>query len=247
MAARTFLLVAMIVVWQAVGTSVSRALLPPFSEVVIAFYGLATLQTIPTLPWALLVTLSEILLAFGIATCLGIALALALESNKVLKGAFLPAVTAIFSTPHIILFPLAIVLFGLGIYSKVAYGVLAGFPVITLGVLAAFAQVNPSTLDVGRSMGARGTTLFTKIVLPASLSTIAGTLRVGFGLVVVTTIVGEMLGSLDGLGFYLRTEFETFRTADYLAVVVLVIILVLGLNAAASYFEKRAKKWSRAK
>jgi len=211
-----------------------------------AFYRLVTLQTIPTLPWAFLVTLSEILLAFGIATCLGIALALALESNKVLKGAFLPAVTALFSVPHVILFPLTIVLFGLGIYSKVAYGVLAGFPVITLGVLAAFAQVSRSTLDVGRSMGARGTALFTKIVLPASLSSIAGTLRVGFGLVVVATVVGEMLGSLDGLGFYLRTEFEIFKTADYLAVVILVIVLVLGLNAAASYAEKRAKKWSRA-
>ena len=237
---------AVISIWQVVGTTVPRVILPTFSEVVSAFYRLLTLQTIPQLPNAVGITLFEILASFAIAASLGVFTAFVLSSNRTLNGAILPLVVVIFAVPHIIFFPVTVVLFGLGSLSKIAYGVLAGFPVITLGATAAISRIDRSTVDVARSLGAGSRALLIKVVVPGSISSIATTLRVGFGVVLITTIVAEMLGSLSGLGYYLREEFEFFHTPDYFAMVALVMVVAVCLNQTASYFEQSVRKWSRA-
>ncbi len=239
-------LVAVLVAWQFLAGETQRYILPSPGAVAFALYKMLTLQTLPKLPEALGLTLFEISAAFVMAASLGVAVALLLSYNKMLRTAYVPIVLLIFTIPHIILLPVAFVVFGLGSLSKIAYAALAGFPVITFGVMTAISQVSRSTVDVARSMGARSYSLFTKVILPASISNLVATLRIGLGLIIITTIVAEMVGSLDGLGYYLRTEAENFQTPQYLALALIVMGFALGLNFSASVAEGWVRKRRRA-
>ncbi len=128
---------------------------------------------------------------------------------------------------------------------KIAYGLLAAYPVIVFGGYAAITRIDRATVLSARSLGVTGLSLMAKVVIPASFSSLLGVLRVGLGVVVVTTIVAEMIGSLGGLGFYLRTAYEEFETPEYLAMVLVIMGLALALNFGAYLLELRVRRWRR--
>jgi NitT/TauT family transport system permease protein len=242
---KTLILVAFVVLWQLLSEVSPREILPGPLVVLSALVSLLELRTIPGLPHALGLTLLEILAGFLIATTLGLSTALLFSMRRILRGAYLPIVIVIFAIPHIIIFPVFIVIFGLGALSKIAYGVLAAYPVIVLGGYGAISRVDRSTIIAARSLGVSARDLLTKIVIPASVSSLAGTLRVAFAVVIATTIVAEMIGSVDGLGYYLTTAYEEFNTPEYLAMALVVMVFATGLNSVASLLESRMKRWRR--
>jgi NitT/TauT family transport system permease protein len=243
--AKALILIVIVLLWQ-LGSDVSpRDILPGPLVVFSALVSLLTLRTIPQLPEAMGLTLFEITAGFLIATILGLSTALLFSTSRLLRGAYLPIVIVIFAVPHIIILPVFIVVFGLGALSKIAYGLLAAYPVIVLGGYSAISRVDRSTVLAARSLGVRGSHLLTKIVLPASVSSVAGTLRVAFAVVIATTIVAEMIGSIGGLGFYLTTAYEEFDTPEYLAMALIIMAFALALNSTASFLESRVRRWRR--
>jgi NitT/TauT family transport system permease protein len=243
--AKALILVALVLLWQLVSQVSPRDILPGPLVVFSALVSLLTLKTIPNLPEALGLTLLEISAGFLIATILGLSTALLFSTARLLRGAYLPIIIIIFAVPHIIILPVFIVFFGLGALSKIAYAVLAAYPVIVLGGYGAISRVDRSTILAARSLGVRSRDLLTKIVLPASVSSLVGTLRVAFAVVIATTIVAEMIGSIGGLGFYLTTAYEEFNTPEYLAMALIVMAFALVLNSAASFLESRMRRWRR--
>lgn len=230
---------AFALVWQFLSSTTNPVILPSFVSTMGALLSVLQLAAIPELPHALGVTLLEIAGGFAISASLAFILSAAFTLNRTLKSAYYPLFLFLFAIPHIVLFPLFIVSFGLGPLSKIAYGAFAGFPLMVLGMLAAFTRVERQAIALARSMGASTRTLFTKVVLPSAASGIVSTLRVGLGTVAVVTVVAEIIGSTDGLGFYLRTEFESFQTADYFAMVIVIGVVVLIVNYSFTILEGR--------
>jgi NitT/TauT family transport system permease protein len=134
--------------------------------------------------------------------------------------------------------------FGLDAASKIAFGFLLGFFPITLGVLAGVRQVNPHLVAVARAFGASPLTVFGKVMLPAMVFTLVGALRAGLALTVIGVIVGEILGSKAGMGSLINHAYGLFRTADYVALVVITLALVVGSDALATLVERRAQRWT---
>jgi NitT/TauT family transport system permease protein len=134
--------------------------------------------------------------------------------------------------------------FGLDAASKIAFGFLLGFFPITLAVLAGIRQVNPQLVTVARAFGARPLTVFVKVLLPGMLFTLVGGLRTGLALTVVGVIVGEILGSKAGMGALINHAYGLLRTADYVALVVLTLAIVVATDAGASRLERRARRWT---
>lgn len=243
--AKLAILIGLVVIWQGLSEVSPRDILPSPAVTLSAFVSLVTLRSVPSLPQALGLTLAEILGAFALAAVLGVSTAVLFSSSSLLRAAFTPMVIALFAIPHIIVFPLFIVAFGLGALSKVAYGFLAAYPVVVLGGYAAISRVDRATVLSARSLGVRGATLLTRVVVPASFSSIVGTLRVAFGVTIVTTIVAEMIGSVGGLGYDLRNAYQSFETPDYLAMAIAIMVLALLLNFGAFLLESRVKRWQR--
>ncbi|MCL4518747.1 MAG: ABC transporter permease subunit [Thaumarchaeota archaeon] len=242
--ARFGVLVIIVVVWQVGSMFTSKIILPSIFEVANALYAIVTLKTFPALLNEIAITLYEIGFGFIFAAVSGLTLSFIFSFNKLVREAYLPFVVIIWAIPHIIFYPVMIVIFGLGSLSKIAYVFLATFPVITLGAMTSISKVDKVILTSARSLGASSSATLFKVIFPASISSIVSVLRVGFGLAIITAIVAEMLGSLHGIGILLNTTSQTLKTSEYFALVLLVMGTAYGLNLAASLVERRVKAWS---
>jgi ABC-type nitrate/sulfonate/bicarbonate transport system permease component len=229
--------------WEIGARAANPLLYVPPSAVVPALVRLLTLESYPDLPSNLLLTLREIALAYGLAIAAGIAVGAALGLNRLVGRAFGPIVAALYAVPAVVWYPSLMLFFGLDAASKVAFGFLLGFFPITLAVLAGIRQVNPHLLVVARAFGARPLVVFAKVMVPATLFTLVGGLRTGLALSVVGVIVGEILGSKAGMGALINHAYGLFRTSDYIALVCVTLVLVVGSDAVASLVERRAQRW----
>lgn len=241
---RVALLGAVLGAWELAGRLANPLLYVPPSAVVPALGRLLALESYPDLPEHLLLTLREILVAYALAIAAGLACGFALGLHRLVGRAYGPILAALYAVPAVVWYPSLMLFFGLDAASKIAFGFLLGFFPITLAVLAGIRQVNPQLVTVARAFGASGLTVFRAVMLPAMLFTLVGGLRTGLALTVVGVIVGEVLGSKAGMGSLINHAYGLFRTADYVALVVLVLALVVGSDAAAGLVERRARRWT---
>ena len=178
------------------------------------------------------------------AIAAGLGAGFALGVNRLVGRAYGPILAALYAVPAVVWYPSLMLFFGLDAASKIAFGFLLGFFPITLAVLAGIRQVNPQLLVVARAFGADGVTAFRKVTLPAMLFTLVGGLRTGLALAVIGVIVGEVLGSKSGMGSLINHAYGLFRTPDYIALVVVTLILIVGSDAVAALLERRAQRWT---
>jgi ABC-type nitrate/sulfonate/bicarbonate transport system permease component len=238
------LLVAALAAWEAMARAANPLLYVPPSAAVGALGRLLALESYPDLPWSLWLTLREIAIAYALAIAAGLGVGAALGLSRLLGRAYGPIVAALYAVPAVVWYPSLMLFFGLDAASKIAFGFLLGFFPITLAVLAGIRQVNPHMLVVARAFGARPVVVFAKVMLPAMLFTLVGGLRTGLALAVIGVIVGEILGSKDGMGTLINHAYGLFRTADYVALVCLTLVLIVGSDAVASVVERRARRWT---
>jgi len=192
----------------------------------------------------LVLTAQEIVVAYGLAVAGGLGVGFALGLNRVLGRAYGPILAALYAVPSVVWYPSLMLFFGLDAASKIAFGFLLGFFPVTLAVLAGIRQVNAHLVTVARSFGASSITVFTKVMVPGMLFTLMGGLRTGLALAVIGVIVGEILGSKSGMGSLINHAYGLFRTADYVALVIVTLVLIVATDALASLVERRARRWT---
>ena len=241
---RLALLALVLGAWEVIGRAANPLLYVPPSAAVPALGRLLTLQSYPDLGEHLLLTLREIAVAYALAIAAGVGCGFALGLNRLVGRAYGPILAALYAVPAVVWYPSLMLFFGLDAASKIAFGFLLGFFPITLAVLAGIRQVNPQLVTVARAFGASGLTVFRKVMLPSMLFTLVGGLRTGLALSVIGVIVGEVLGSKAGMGSLINHAYGLFRTADYVALVLVTLALIVGSDAVASLVEHRAQRWT---
>ena len=244
LALRAAILIASLAVWEIGARAANPLLYVPPSAVVPALGRLLTLESYPDLPSSLWLTLREIAIAYALAIAGGVGVGAALGLNRLAGRAFGPIVAALYAVPAVVWYPSLMLFFGLDAASKIAFGFLLGFFPITLAVLAGMRQVNPHMIVVARAFGARPPVVFAKVMVPAMLFTLVGGLRTGLALTVIGVIVGEILGSKAGMGSLINHAYGLFRTSDYVALVCVTLLLIVGSDAVASVVERRARRWT---
>ena len=148
----------------------------------------------------LAVTLVETLLAFGVGSILGLGAGLWLALSPMASAILEPYVKALNSMPRIILAPIFSVWFGLGIASKVALGVTLVFFIVFFNVYQGVKEVSPVVLANARMLGASNKQLLRHVYLPSATSWVFSSLHTSVGLAFVGAVVGEYLGSSQGVG-----------------------------------------------
>jgi NitT/TauT family transport system permease protein len=243
-AAQLAILVAILAAWE-LGARLGNPLLwvPP-SAALPALGRLLTLSSYPDLPQSLWLTVREIIAAYTLAVVGGLGVGFMLGSHRLLGRAWGPILAALYAVPAVVWYPSLMLFFGLDAASKVAFGFLLGFFPITLAVLAGIRQVNPNLIVVARAFGASRFGIFVKVLLPGMLFTLVGGLRTGLALAVIGVIVGEILGSKEGMGALINHAYGLFRTADYVALVLVMLVLIVLSDVLASAVERRARRWT---
>jgi ABC-type nitrate/sulfonate/bicarbonate transport system permease component len=242
LALRVVIVLAVLAAWEIAARAANPLLYVPPSVALPALGRLLALESYPDLVPSLLLTLREIALAYALAIAAGLGSGVALGLNRLIGRAYGPIVAALYAVPAVVWYPSLMLFFGLDAASKIAFGFLLGFFPITLAVLAGIRQVSPPLITVARAFGAGPMVVFAKVMLPAMMFTLVGGLRTGLALTVVGVIVGEILGSRSGLGALINHAYGLARTADYVALVLVALALVMGSDAVAGLVERRARR-----
>ncbi|NLS07357.1 ABC transporter permease subunit [Rhizobium sp. P32RR-XVIII] len=184
----------------------------------------------------------EVALSLVIGTVTGVFVGVLLGASRVLSRAYEPYIYYLGPTPRIIFLPIMIMLFGLGIGSKVALGALSCFFVLALISANSMRQINPTLIRVGRSLQAKPLQMVTKIYLPAMRAPILNGVRLGFGTAMLTCILAETKLSNAGLGFMLMQFYSQFNMpALYGMLVVIFVIAGMGNGALGRLADGRAR------
>ena len=191
----------------------------------------------------LAVTLTETLLAFGIGSVLGLSMGLWLALSPTASAILEPYITALNSMPRIILAPIFSVWFGLGIASKVALGVTLVFFIVFFNVYQGVKEVSPVVLANARMLGANRRQLLRHVYLPSAMSWVFSSLHTSVGLAFVGAVVGEYLGSSQGVGYLILQAEGSFDINTVMAGILVLTGFALLLDAAVGRIERRLMKW----
>jgi NitT/TauT family transport system permease protein len=189
------------------------------------------------------VTLLETLLAFVIGTLLGLVLGLWLALAPTASTLADPYIKAMNAMPRVILAPIFAVWFGLGITSKVVFGVTLVFFIVFFNVYQGVKEVSPVVLANARMLGASGKQLLRYVYLPSATSWVFSSLHTSVGLAFVGAVVGEYLGSARGVGYLIHQAEGVFDIDTVFAGILVLTIFALILDFAVTKIESKLLVW----
>ena len=182
---------------------------------------------------------------FCSAALVAIPLGLVLGRIVTLREFVLPVIKVIYPIPGIAWIPLAILWFGLGDAAVIFVVFATTFFPLFFSTEAGARLISPVILDAGRCFGARGVTLFFRVVLPATVPYIITGLRIGLGGAWRMIVAGEMLASQDGIGYFLMESRFQFKAVDLMTAMILIAIVGYATEKLiVDTIEKRTlEKW----
>jgi ABC-type nitrate/sulfonate/bicarbonate transport system permease component len=172
------------------------------------------------------ISLRRLLLAMVIGGVPALLLGLAMGLYRKLRIGIEPIISATYPIPKSAIFPLFLLIFGLGEASKVAIVAVGVFYPIVVNTVAGVLEINKVYHDVGKNFHAGRWQTFRTIALPGALPVILTGVNLAFGMALMLIVVAEMLGATSGLGFMIWNAWQTFSVETMY--VGLIVISALG-------------------
>jgi ABC-type nitrate/sulfonate/bicarbonate transport system permease component len=190
-------------------------------------------------------TVERTFYATGIAAVIAIPLGVGLGANERLYRSVEFIIDFFRSTPASAMFPLFLVLFGVGNWTKILVAAFGAALVILFNVAYGVMNARKTRLLAAKVMGASRLRVLTDVMLLESLPQTFVGLRNGVSLALVIVVVAEMfIGSTDGLGQRVFEAQQLFDMPDMYAAIFAAGALGYGLNLLFLLIEKRFVHWS---
>ncbi len=193
----------------------------------------------------LFVTIQEAFLAFVLGSLLGIVFGFWLARAPLISDVLSPYIRMLNALPRVVLAPIFLLWFGLGIWSKVALGVTLVFFVVFFNTYQGVREVDPVILNSARMLGATQRQLIRHVLLPSALSWIFSSLHTSIGFAIVGAVVGEYLGAARGVGYLISQAEGVFDTTGVLAGMAILSAVVLCVAQGVDYAECWLLRWRR--
>jgi ABC-type nitrate/sulfonate/bicarbonate transport system permease component len=215
--------------------------LAPAPSVVAA--ALVRLAGRPEVLASLGVTAWEVAAAFLLATPLGLGLGFLLAEVPALGALFRPLVNFLFGVPKSIFLPVFILVFGVSIPQKIAFGVFTTIFVLIVGGIAAVQSVPPELITVSRAYGASRAQIAREIYLPAMAPILLESARLGMVFNITAVLLCEIYGARDGIGYRIASWGENLQMPQLYAALVIVAAAAVAVNEALRAVESRLGAW----
>ena len=177
-------------------------------------------------------TMQRVAIGFLLGAIPGILLGLALGLSPILNAFLRPIIAAIYPVPKIALFPLVMMMFGLGETSKWVIVALAVFFQVFFSTLAGVVNIEPIYLDVAKNFGASRWQAYRTIALPAALPYMLTGCQLGLGMALIVVVVAEQFGTKTGLGFLIWRSWQVFEVRDMFVGLMMVALLGFCCNSS---------------
>ncbi|MFM0596461.1 MULTISPECIES: ABC transporter permease [Paraburkholderia] len=189
------------------------------------------------------VTLEETFLGFLIGSVAGVICGVVLGRNKLLSDVFSLYIQIANSIPRVVLGSIFVIALGLGMASKVALAVVMVFFVVFGNAFQGVREADRYMIANAQILGASRRQLTTSVVIPSALSWILASLHVSFGFALVGAVVGEFLGSKQGIGLLISTAQGAFNASGVFAAMIVLAVVALSADYLLTALEKRLLKW----
>jgi NitT/TauT family transport system permease protein len=186
---------------------------------------------------ALWLTLGRAGRGYAIALVIGVIVGSIVASSKIVRSAFGSFITGLQTMPSVAWFPLALLLFKRSEAAILFVVVLGAAPSIANGLLSGIDQIPPLYMRAGRVLGAKGFTLYRRVVLPAALPGFVGGMKQGWAFAWRSLMAGELLVIIAGhqsIGVLMQNARDISDSAALMAS--MVVILVVGIVVDAVFF-----------
>jgi ABC-type nitrate/sulfonate/bicarbonate transport system permease component len=188
-------------------------------------------------------TLSEILLGYAAAIIVGVSLAVAVSSSRLIERALYPwlVVTQMIPVPAIA--PVVVLWTGFDIRPRVIVIALVSFFPIAVNTIDGLRATDAELVGLLRTLGAGRRQLFRVARLPTALPYLFSGLRVSAALAVIGAVFAEWVGASNGLGFLILSYSSQTETADVFAVIAVLAVIGVALFALVGIAERLLIPW----
>ena len=239
---RAGLLAAFLLLWE---VATRRAWVDPF------FVSQPTVLATQIADWIrtgfifrhLLVTMQETIIGFLLGTVLGVAVGFCFAHWEKLAHIFDPLMVALNAMPRVVLAPLFILWFGLGLLSKVVMVISLVFFVVFFSTYTGIREVDRDLVNNARLLGAGPRHLIRHVLLPSALTWIFASLRTSVGFALIGAVVGEYLGSHEGMGYVISYAEAMFNATGVLAGLLVLMAAVIAIDLGLKRLDARFSYW----
>jgi NitT/TauT family transport system permease protein len=193
--------------------------------------------------WHTWVTLYETLGGFALSILVGVPLAVLIVYSPGLRRALYPLIVLMQSVPKIAIAPVLLLVLGHGEIPKVIVAFLVAFFPIVVDTATGLAATPPELLDLSRSYRASAFKTFLKVRLPMAMPFVFAGAKVAITLSVIGAVVGEFVGSDQGLGYVILSSTSYWKTELAFSSMILLSIMAIVLFGAVSLVERLACPW----
>ncbi|QJE00572.1 ABC transporter permease [Massilia forsythiae] len=190
-------------------------------------------------------SLYRVVVGFAVGAGLALPLGLAMGASRIVYAWLNPLVQLLRPIPPIAYIPLSILWFGLGNPPAIFLIALGAFFPVLMNTIAGVRQVDGIYLRAARNLGAGGTTLFLRVILPAAVPYILTGVRIGIGTAFIVVIVSEMIAVNNGLGFRILEAREYFWSDKIIAGMITIGLLGLAIDAGMNRLNNHLLRWHR--
>ncbi len=193
---------------------------------------------------SLLSTLAVTLVALAVASCLGLAMALAIEFSAIARAVIQPWAVVLQVTPVVAIAPLIIVLVGDPFASLVVCATIVAFFPVFANTASGLASTPPELRDLFRLYGAGRWQTLRLLQVPAAVPYFLSGLRISGGLALVGAVVAEFVagsgGFASGLAYRILESGYRLEIPRMFAALVLLALAGIAINVGLGGLERLA-------
>lgn len=184
-------------------------------------------------------------LAFAYACVIGVAggmvLGLLLGLNRFAGDVADPILGTVYSIPKITLYPIILLIFGLSLSAKVAFGVIHGIFPVAIFTMNAVRNIAPVHRRTAKAMRLSPFATIAMVLVPAAIPEILSGIRIGIAVTLLGILIAELFASSSGIGFALIRATDLHNVVDIFALTLLLFLFAVAINALVHISERRAR------
>lgn len=188
----------------------------------------------------------ESLAAFAYALLIswagGVGIGVLLGAHRLSGEVAEPMLVALYSLPKVTLYPIILLVFGLGMTAKVAFGAIHGIIPVAIFAMNAVRNIRPVYVKTAKALSLSPWETARTVLVPACLPEVVSGLRVGFSLTLLGVLIGEMFASKRGLGFVIINAIGLNDVRTMMAVTLMLFVFAAAANAGLLALDRRLHK-----